>query len=142
MAERIPRDGVRLAQRECRWFSAMPVRSQQVAGSSPVPRLQVLADAWSSTPTHWCPQYDPLPSFAGPLPSARAPVAERPARATVIAEPARTRERSQRPLRERQPSLALGDSYTLPSVDLLNPPPPATNVAIDLGLAVRRRRGE
>ncbi|WP_395613935.1 DNA translocase FtsK 4TM domain-containing protein [Allosphingosinicella sp.] len=62
---------------------------------------------------------------------ARAPVAERPSRATVIAEPARTRERSQRPLRERQPSLALGDSYTLPSVDLLNPPPPPANVAID-----------
>ncbi len=62
---------------------------------------------------------------------ARAPVAERPSRATVIAEPARTRERSQRPLRERQPSLALGDSYTLPSVDLLNAPPPPANVAID-----------
>ena len=62
---------------------------------------------------------------------ARAPVTERPSRATVIAEPARAREHSQRPLRERQPSLALGDSYTLPSVDLLNPPPPPANVAID-----------
>ena len=62
---------------------------------------------------------------------ARAPVAERTSRAPVIAEPAKARESGRRPLRERQPSLALGDSYTLPSVDLLNPPPPAANVAID-----------
>src|SRR5207237_4761436 len=80
---------------------------------------------------------------AAPVPAsrpARAAVTERPSRATVIAEPARTRERSQRPLRERQPSLALGDAYTLPSVDLLTPPPPASNVAIDRASLERNAR--
>ncbi len=71
---------------------------------------------------------------------ARAPVSERPSRAPVIAEPARTRESTRRPLRERQPSLALGDSYTLPSVDLLNPAPPANNVAIDKAALERNAR--
>ena len=45
-----------------------------------------------------------------------------------------------RPLRERQPSLALGDSYTLPSVDLLNPPPPPANVALDKAALERNAR--
>ena len=72
---------------------------------------------------------------------ARAPVAaERPARDPVIAEPARTRESSRRPLRERQPSLALGDAYTLPSVDLLNPAPPPANVSIDKAALGRNAR--
>jgi S-DNA-T family DNA segregation ATPase FtsK/SpoIIIE len=72
---------------------------------------------------------------------ARAPVvAERSPRATVIAEPARARENSRRPLRERQPSLALGDSYTLPSVDLLNPAPPPINVSIDRAALERNAR--
>jgi S-DNA-T family DNA segregation ATPase FtsK/SpoIIIE len=72
---------------------------------------------------------------------ARAPVvAERTARTTVIAEPAKARESARRPLRERQPSLALGDSYTLPSVDLLNPPPPPINVSIDRAALERNAR--
>jgi S-DNA-T family DNA segregation ATPase FtsK/SpoIIIE len=71
---------------------------------------------------------------------ARAPVAERSSRAPVIAEPARAREGARRPLRERQPSLALGDSYTLPSVDLLNPPPPPVNVSIDKAALERNAR--
>ena len=45
-----------------------------------------------------------------------------------------------RPLRERQPSLALGDAYTLPSVDLLAPPPPRVNVAIDKAALERNAR--
>ena len=45
-----------------------------------------------------------------------------------------------RPLRERQPSLALGDSYTLPSVDLLNPPPPPVNVVLDKAALERNAR--
>jgi S-DNA-T family DNA segregation ATPase FtsK/SpoIIIE len=74
--------------------------------------------------------------------------ADRPARAPVIA-PAQPRgpviaDRSQdavrRPLRERQPSLALGDSYRLPSVDLLNPPPPPTNVVLDKAALERNAR--
>ncbi|HYD13422.1 MAG TPA: DNA translocase FtsK 4TM domain-containing protein [Allosphingosinicella sp.] len=71
---------------------------------------------------------------------ARAPVAERPSRAPVIAEPARAKDNARRPLRERQPSLALGDAYTLPSVDLLNPPPPPVNVTIDRAALERNAR--
>ncbi|HYJ53392.1 MAG TPA: DNA translocase FtsK 4TM domain-containing protein [Allosphingosinicella sp.] len=75
-------------------------------------------------------------------------VPERPARAPVVA-PAqsrspviadRTPEAVRRPLRERQPSLALGDSYTLPSVDLLNPPPPRTNIVLDKAALERNAR--
>ena len=71
---------------------------------------------------------------------ARAPVAERSSRTPVIAEPAKARDSGRRSLRERQPSLALGDSYTLPSVELLNPPPPAINVAIDKAALERNAR--
>ncbi|HST36694.1 MAG TPA: DNA translocase FtsK 4TM domain-containing protein [Allosphingosinicella sp.] len=73
----------------------------------------------------------------------------RPARSPVTppAEPRhpliadRQREpAARRPLRERQPSLALGDSYTLPSVDLLNPPPKAVNVVLDKAALERNAR--
>jgi DNA segregation ATPase FtsK/SpoIIIE, S-DNA-T family len=73
---------------------------------------------------------------------------DRPARAPVVAPPQprgpviadRTRDAVRRPLRERQPSLALGDSYALPSVDLLNPPPPPTNVVLDKAALERNAR--
>lgn len=74
-----------------------------------------------------------------PQRAAAAPAAE-PARAPVIADRAAPAERTRRPQRERQPSLALGDSYTLPSIDLLNPPPPATNVALDKAALERNAR--
>jgi DNA segregation ATPase FtsK/SpoIIIE, S-DNA-T family len=74
---------------------------------------------------------------------------ERPARASVVA-PAQPRSpviadrtsetAARRPLRERQPSLALGDSYTLPSVDLLNPPPKPVNVVLDKQALERNAR--
>ncbi|HET9427952.1 MAG TPA: DNA translocase FtsK 4TM domain-containing protein [Allosphingosinicella sp.] len=61
-------------------------------------------------------------------------------RSPIIAEPSRTRD-SRRPLRERQPSLALGDAYTLPSIDLLNPPPPPpVNVTLDKAALERNAR--
>jgi DNA segregation ATPase FtsK/SpoIIIE, S-DNA-T family len=71
---------------------------------------------------------------------ARAPVVAAPSRGPVIADPARAVGTARRPLRERQPSLALGDSYTLPSVDLLNPPPPATNIVFDKAALERNAR--
>jgi len=110
--------GLGLTAEERRWIA-----SRRVAG-----RSAAAAEA----------EADDAPIPAGR--PARAPVAERPSRATVIAEPARTRERAQRPLRERQPSLALGDAYTLPSVDLLNPVPPPANVAIDKAALERNAR--
>jgi S-DNA-T family DNA segregation ATPase FtsK/SpoIIIE len=75
---------------------------------------------------------------------------ERPARApvsapaqphrTIIADRARTPDKGRRPQRERQTSLALGDSYTLPTVDLLNPPPPPVNVNLDKASLERNAR--
>jgi S-DNA-T family DNA segregation ATPase FtsK/SpoIIIE len=75
---------------------------------------------------------------------------ERPARApvvapsaphrTIIADRSRTPDKGRRPLRERQPSLALGDSYTLPTIDLLNPPPPPVNVNLDKASLERNAR--
>jgi S-DNA-T family DNA segregation ATPase FtsK/SpoIIIE len=59
---------------------------------------------------------------------------------TIIAERTRTPDKGRRPMRERQPSLALGDSYTLPTLDLLNPPPPAVNVSLDKASLERNAR--
>ncbi len=76
-------------------------------------------------------------------------LAEKPARAPVItpAEPPRTviadrkaPDTSRRPQRERQPSLALGDAYTLPTLDLLNPPPPPTTGTLDKAALERNAR--
>jgi len=72
---------------------------------------------------------------------ARAPVvAPSEPRGPVIAERSRAGERVRRPLRERQPSLALGDSYALPSIDLLNPTPPPANVTLDKAALERNAR--
>ena len=73
-------------------------------------------------------------------PARAAVVAAPPSRGPVIAEPARAPGGVRRPLRERQPSLALGDSYVLPSVDLLNPPPPRPNVVLDKAALERNAR--
>ncbi|WP_324748909.1 DNA translocase FtsK 4TM domain-containing protein [Sphingomonas sp. LY54] len=76
-------------------------------------------------------------------------LAEKPARAPVItpAEPPRTviadrkpPDTSRRPQRERQPSLALGDAYTLPTLDLLNPPPPPATGKLDKAALERNAR--
>ena len=75
--------------------------------------------------------------------------AERPARAPVVtpAEPPRTviadrvkPDKVKRPQRERQPSLALGDAYQLPTLDLLTPPPPQTNMTLDKAALERNAR--
>jgi S-DNA-T family DNA segregation ATPase FtsK/SpoIIIE len=75
---------------------------------------------------------------ARPVRAPVVPVAE--PRVPVIADRTSPREAARRPLRERQPSLALGDSYTLPSIDLLNPAPPPVNVALDKAALGRNAR--
>jgi DNA segregation ATPase FtsK/SpoIIIE, S-DNA-T family len=74
---------------------------------------------------------------------------DRPARSPVIrtAEPPRTviadrarPEKAKRPIRDRQASLALGDSYQLPSLDLLAPAPPPINAALDKASLERNAR--
>jgi DNA segregation ATPase FtsK/SpoIIIE, S-DNA-T family len=74
---------------------------------------------------------------------------ERPARAAVATDrdPPRTvindrkkPELKKRPERERQPSLALGDTYRLPTLDLLTPPPPPSNGTLDKAALERNAR--
>jgi len=90
-----------------------------------------------------------LPAPAPREVSSAPPAEERPARAVVtpseprapvIAEPSRPTRAPRRPQRERQPSLALGDSYQLPSIDLLNPPPKPANVQLDRAALERNAR--
>jgi S-DNA-T family DNA segregation ATPase FtsK/SpoIIIE len=86
-----------------------------------------------------------------PVPAADLPAPEeRPARTPVIRspEPQRTPVIADRapaavPPRKgkgQQQSLALGDSYTLPSIDLLNPPPPPVNTGFDKAALERNAR--
>ena len=76
-------------------------------------------------------------------------VAERPARAPIIKQPDPPRtvindrakpDTGKRPQRDRQPSLALGDTYRLPTLDLLNPPPPPSSGALDKASLERNAR--
>ncbi|HEX8127378.1 MAG TPA: DNA translocase FtsK 4TM domain-containing protein [Allosphingosinicella sp.] len=72
---------------------------------------------------------------------ARAPVitpAEPPR--TVINDRVRTPAQAKRPLRERQASLALGDSYQLPGLELLAPAPPPVGGALDKASLERNAR--
>ncbi|HEY0445058.1 MAG TPA: DNA translocase FtsK 4TM domain-containing protein [Allosphingosinicella sp.] len=73
----------------------------------------------------------------------------RPARTPIITSPDPPRtvindrvkpDKGQRPLRERQPSLALGDTYRLPTLDLLNPPPPPPTTTLDKAALERNAR--
>jgi S-DNA-T family DNA segregation ATPase FtsK/SpoIIIE len=59
---------------------------------------------------------------------------------TVIADRVKAPERMRSNARERQPSLALGDSYQLPSIDLLIPAPPPVNVTLDKASLERNAR--
>jgi S-DNA-T family DNA segregation ATPase FtsK/SpoIIIE len=76
---------------------------------------------------------------AAERPARRQVVAAPEPRTPIIAEPSRAPEKK-RPNRERQPSLALGDSYTLPSIDLLNPAPPPVNATLDKASLERNAR--
>jgi S-DNA-T family DNA segregation ATPase FtsK/SpoIIIE len=71
---------------------------------------------------------------------ARTPIINAPEpRATVINDRVKP-EKTKRPQRERQPSLALGDSYSLPPLELLNPPPPPSSGALDKASLERNAR--
>jgi S-DNA-T family DNA segregation ATPase FtsK/SpoIIIE len=116
--------------------------------------LSWLALALAPEERHWLLSLRPgRPGRAGGAePEDALPAAlSRPARTPVIApaEPPRTviadRVRApERPRtsgsRERQTSLALGDSYQLPSIDLLIPAPPPVNVTLDKASLERNAR--
>ncbi|HEX8669413.1 MAG TPA: DNA translocase FtsK 4TM domain-containing protein [Allosphingosinicella sp.] len=59
---------------------------------------------------------------------------------TVIADRVRAPEPPKRSARERQASLALGDSYQLPGLDLLNAAPPPVNATLDKASLERNAR--
>ncbi|HYD38890.1 MAG TPA: DNA translocase FtsK 4TM domain-containing protein, partial [Allosphingosinicella sp.] len=59
---------------------------------------------------------------------------------TVINDRVRTPPQAKRPLRERQASLALGDSYQLPGLELLAPAPPPIGGALDKASLERNAR--
>jgi len=60
--------------------------------------------------------------------------------APVIADRKKAAAPSPRAARERQSSLPLGDTYKLPGLDLLAPPPPSTNKVIDKAALERNAR--
>ena len=71
---------------------------------------------------------------------ARTPIINAPEpRSTVIADRVKP-EKNKRPQRERQPSLALGDSYSLPPLELLTPPPPPSVGTLDKAALERNAR--
>jgi S-DNA-T family DNA segregation ATPase FtsK/SpoIIIE len=59
---------------------------------------------------------------------------------TVIADRVKAPERPRTSPRDRQASLALGDSYQLPPHDLLSPPPPPINATLDKASLERNAR--
>jgi S-DNA-T family DNA segregation ATPase FtsK/SpoIIIE len=71
------------------------------------------------------------PRAASPAKLPRPIAVREDAPPTVISEPARTPPPAARGQRERQAKLDLGDTYTLPTLDLLHPPPPSTGPSID-----------
>ena len=72
----------------------------------------------------------------------RTPVITAPAEAprTVINDRVRPPQAAKRSARDRQPSLALGDSYQLPGLELLAPPPPPVNATLDKASLERNAR--
>lgn len=78
-----------------------------------------------------------------PARPARAPVAARSESSRPLINDRADRaaaDAKRRPTRARQTSLALGDSYTLPSLDLLTPPPPPANPTLDKSSLERNAR--
>jgi S-DNA-T family DNA segregation ATPase FtsK/SpoIIIE len=58
----------------------------------------------------------------------------------TISTPIRTPQPSVRSQRERQAKLALGDTWALPTLDLLSPPPPQNNAPLDKAALERNAR--
>ncbi|HEX8655770.1 MAG TPA: DNA translocase FtsK 4TM domain-containing protein [Allosphingosinicella sp.] len=93
-------------------------------------RLPLRAPADEDEEDVAAPRERPARRQVAPAPEPRSPIiAERP-RAPA----------TRRSGKDRQASLALGDSYALPTVDLLNPAPPPINVALDKASLERNAR--
>ncbi len=85
---------------------------------------------------------DEAPGVQKPKRSAPRAVAPDPAdeMRPVISEPSRPRIEGQRQPRDRQTKLDLRDTYQLPSIDLLKPPPPVGSQVIDKAALERNAR--
>jgi S-DNA-T family DNA segregation ATPase FtsK/SpoIIIE len=70
----------------------------------------------------------------------RTPVITTPEPPRTVINDRTSPDKTKRPARERQPSLALGDAYQLPTLDLLNPPPPVANTTLDKAALERNAR--
>ena len=70
----------------------------------------------------------PAPRITEPAPRITTPAEARPRPVIADRAPATSKAKGEK---ERQSSLALRDKYTLPTLDLLSPPPPPTGPGID-----------
>jgi len=120
------------------WYLGLGLRPEERARLK-LPKPSVLGRVAKAAP------------FAGAADDGDAPAPvrkEKPARTAVAAPAAQSRpiiaepaaaDKNRKP-RERQPSLALGDSYALPGLELLTPPPPPANKTLDKGSLERNAR--
>ncbi len=116
--------GLGLRAEERKWLVTRRERSPRLIEDKRVESKRVIADEEEDEPAER---------------PARTPVITAPEPRTVITERPKP-DPSRRPQRERQPSLALGDAYSLPTLDLLNPPPPPANTTLDKGSLERNAR--
>jgi S-DNA-T family DNA segregation ATPase FtsK/SpoIIIE len=117
--------GIGLDATERSWFASLRVRgSPSAAFDDDNHRIDVV---------------QPPAQVAEVLKSARSVAVAEEAPRPVISEPARNSDKP-RPPRERQTKLDLRDTYTLPALDLLKPPPPSSGPAIDKAALERNAR--
>jgi S-DNA-T family DNA segregation ATPase FtsK/SpoIIIE len=112
-------------------------------------RMLMLRRIWDREPRR-IEDFSAQPEVEAPDDDEPAGPTSRPARAPVISKPEQSRpliadrvvapDKGRRPQRERQSSLALGDSYALPTLDLLTPPPPAASPTLDKASLERNAR--
>jgi S-DNA-T family DNA segregation ATPase FtsK/SpoIIIE len=115
--------GLGLTASEWRWVLRRRERPETGAASADVEAAQFEAEA------------------ERPARKSRKPIISTPEpRQPVIADRARNTNVAARAAKDRQRPLALGDTYTLPGIDLLKPPPPPANTTLDKGALERNAR--
>jgi S-DNA-T family DNA segregation ATPase FtsK/SpoIIIE len=112
-----------LSAEEREWLGALRLRRERLALPAPAGGGR---------------RREPAETDVRPARPAVVPPAEPPR--TVIADRVAPPERPRSSARQRQASLALGDSYQLPPLDLLNRPPPPINAALDKASLERNAR--
>ncbi len=119
--------GLGLRAEERKWLFSRRERAERPAPSSRYLDDEEEEPAWSGAST----------KRARP---ARTPVINSAAPPRTIINDRIKPDKGKRPGRERQTSLALGDTYRLPTLDLLSPPPPPTPHTLDKAALERNAR--